>query len=117
MDLIRTDPLSVCACHMTQRTIVTVTAIVKVKPGLEEQARQVLLNAVAPTRAEPGCLNYDLHQSASDPTEFLFHENWASGDAFKSHQDSASEHRLALRRQLSGLVDGPPRLTVWQRVE
>jgi len=77
---------------VSKPTIVTVTAIVKVKPGLEEQARQVLLNAVAPTRAEPGSLNYDLHQSAS-------------------------EHRLALRRQLSDLLDGPPRLTVWQRVE
>ena len=36
----------------------TVTAIIKVKPGLEEQAKQMLLQAVGPTRAEAGCLNY-----------------------------------------------------------
>jgi quinol monooxygenase YgiN len=98
-------------------TIVTVTAVIKVKPGLEKQAKQALLQAVAPTRAEAGCLNYDLHQSVSDPTEFLFHENWASDDALKAHAASEATHRLALRQQLGGLVDGPPRLTVWRRIE
>jgi quinol monooxygenase YgiN len=97
--------------------IVTVTAIIKVKPGLEEQAKQLLLNAVAPTRAEAGCLNYDLHQSVSDPTEFLFHENWASEEALKAHSTSQDEHRLALGRQLGGLIDGPPRVTSWRRIE
>lgn len=96
---------------------VTVTATIKVKPGFEEQAKQALLSAVAPTRAEPGCLNYDLHQSVSDPTEFLFHENWASEDALKAHSASQDEHRLALRQQLGGLVDGAPRVTSWRRVE
>jgi quinol monooxygenase YgiN len=97
--------------------IVTVTAIIKVKAGFEDQAKQVLLQAVGPTRAEGGCLNYDLYQSVSDRTEFLFHENWASEEALKAHAASAGEHRLALRQQLSSLVDGPARLTVWQRVE
>jgi quinol monooxygenase YgiN len=96
--------------------IVTVIVNIKAKPGLHDRARQVLLAAIAPTRAETGCLNYDLHQSASDPTEFLFHENWASEDAFKAHAASTAEHRLALRQQLSELVDGPARLTFWQRI-
>ena|ERR1700674_1443885 len=96
--------------------IVTVIAYIKVKPGLEEQAKQVLLSALSHTRAEAGCLNYDLHQSTSDPTTFLFHENWASEEAFKAHSASTAVHRLALSRQLSGLVDEPARLTFWQRV-
>jgi quinol monooxygenase YgiN len=100
---------------MTDNTV-TVVAYIKVKPGFEEQAKQALLSAVAPTRAEAGCLNYDLHQSTSDPTEFLFHENWAGEEAFKAHSASTAEHRLVLRQQLSGLVDGPPRVTLWQRL-
>jgi quinol monooxygenase YgiN len=96
--------------------IVTVIANIKVKPGFEEQARQMLLSAVGPTRAEPGCLTYDLHQSATDPTEFLFHENWASEEAFTAHAASTAEHRLALRQQLSEFVDGPTRLTFWRPV-
>ena len=96
--------------------IVTVIANIKVKPGLEERAKQVLLSAVGPTRAEPGCLTYDLHQSATDPTEFLFHENWADEEAFKAHAGSTAAHRLALRQHLSELVDGPSRLTFWRRM-
>jgi quinol monooxygenase YgiN len=98
------------------REIVTVIANIKVKPGLEERAKQVLLSAVGPTRAEPGCLTYDLHQSATDPTEFLFHEHWASEDDFKAHAASTAAHRLALREQLRDLVDGPSCLTFWRRV-
>ena len=96
--------------------IVTVIAYIKVRPGLEERAKQVLLGAVAHTREEGGCLNYDLHQSTTDPTEFLFYENWASEEAFKAHSASTASHRLALGQQLSGLVDGPARVTFWQRV-
>ena len=96
--------------------IVTVIANIKVKPSFEERARQVLLSAVGPTRAEPGCLTYDLHQSATDPTEFLFHENWASEEAFTAHAASTAEHRLVLRQQLSEFVDGPTRVTFWRRV-
>lgn len=102
---------------MSNPNIVTVIANLKVKAGLEDEARQALLAAVAPTRAEPGCLAYDLHQSTTDPTEFLFYENWESEDALKAHATSTSEHRAVLREKLGGLVDGPGRLTVWKRVE
>jgi quinol monooxygenase YgiN len=101
--------------HMTDN-IVTVIAHIKVKPGLEDRAKQALLAAVAQTREEEGCLDYDLHQSTSDPTEFVFYENWASEEALKAHSSSTARHRLALGQQLGGLVDGPPRVTFWQRV-
>lgn len=101
---------------MSNTTVVTVIANLKVKAGLEDEARQALLAAVAPTRAEPGCLTYDLHQSTTDPTEFLFYENWESEDALKAHATSTSAHRTALRETLGALVDGPGRLTVWRRV-
>lgn len=97
-------------------TIVTVVATVKVKHGHEEQAKQALRAAVAPTRAEPGCLQYDLHQSTTDPTQFLFYEAWSSDETLKAHSASTTEHRLELRKQLGGLVDAPPSLTFWHNV-
>lgn len=97
--------------------VVTVVARIKVKAGLETQALQALQSVLAPTRAEPGCLNYDLHQSLSDPTEFLFHENWTNQAALDAHANSTAEHRLALRQQLGALIDGPPSLTTWRRVD
>ena len=95
---------------------VTVIASLKVKPGMEEEARAALLAAVAPTRAEPGCLAYDLHQSTSDPRSFLFYEQWHDRAALDAHAASTSPHRQMLRQQLAGMVDGAPIVTSWKRV-
>ena len=61
------------------------TAIVKAKPGQEEAVKEVLLELVEPTRKEPGCLGYNLHQSKSDKAQFMFYEQWASKEALDAH--------------------------------
>jgi quinol monooxygenase YgiN len=45
---------------------------VKAKSGSEEQLNEELHNFVEPTRAEEGCINYDLHHSVEDPGTFMF---------------------------------------------
>jgi quinol monooxygenase YgiN len=62
-----------------------VTAIVKAKPGQEEAVKEVLVALVGLTRKEPGCLCYNLHQSKSDKTQFMFYEQWASKEALDAH--------------------------------
>ena len=62
-------------------TIVTVIASIKVKAGTEDRARELLGSIVPATLQEPGCIAYDLHQSLTDPTEFMFYERWVSDDA------------------------------------
>ena len=94
---------------------VIVIATIKVKPGAEERACQLLQTAVAPTRLEAGCLNYDLHRSTTDPTEFLFHETWESDEALAVHSASTAPHRAALKQQLGELLGGPPSVTRWRR--
>jgi quinol monooxygenase YgiN len=66
-------------------TQVTVIARCQAKPGLEERVRSEILALVEPTRAEPGCLNYDLHVAADDPTEFVLYENWTSQGELDKH--------------------------------
>ena len=39
----------------------SLVARIKAKPGKEAELRQVLTALVQPTRAEEGCLTYDLH--------------------------------------------------------
>jgi quinol monooxygenase YgiN len=63
----------------------TVVAMLKAKPGKDATLKQALLALIAPTRKEPGCVNYDLHQSADDPMCFLFHENWTSKQHLDDH--------------------------------
>jgi hypothetical protein len=56
----------------------TVIAKLKAKDVSEEQLYEELRNLVGPTRAEEGCINYDLHRSVEDPGTFMFYENWES---------------------------------------
>jgi quinol monooxygenase YgiN len=37
------------------------------------------------TRAEEGCINYDLHQDNENPAHFLFYENWKSRELWQAH--------------------------------
>ena len=50
-------------------------------PQLLDAARTV----IAATRAEDGCVNYDLHQSITEPNEVVFVERWTSREALGKH--------------------------------
>ena len=53
----------------------TLIVRVKAKPGQEEPLLRELKGMLAPTRAEAGCIKYELHQSQSDPALFALCEN------------------------------------------
>ena len=58
------------------RTGLTVIAYVTAKAGLQDQVRDALLDLVAQTRNEKGCVNYDVHQSQENASQFAIYENW-----------------------------------------
>lgn len=93
---------------------VTVVATIKAQPGKEAQVRQELLALVPPTRAEDGCINYDLHQSPDNPTLFLFYENWSSKEALDRH--SQSPHLRALGAKAAELFAAPPEIVLWEMI-
>jgi quinol monooxygenase YgiN len=66
----------------------TIIAKLKAKNGCEEQLGQVLRSLIEPTRAEKGCINYDLHRSHEDPGLFIFYENWESRSLWEEHMKS-----------------------------
>ena len=90
----------------------TVLARVRARPGKEAEVRRLLRALVAPSRAEAGCLNYDLHQSAADPAEFMFYENWTSRAALDAH--AASPHLREFGALGAGLLAAPVEITFWQ---
>jgi quinol monooxygenase YgiN len=93
---------------------VTVIAHIRCKPGCEREVKEALIGLCGPTRAEKGCINYDLHQSPEDPTLFLFHENWASKNDLDAH--SQSPHLQAWRKRSVELLVEPTRVTLWTGV-
>lgn len=71
-----------------------------------EQLKAVFYPLVELTRSEAGCIQYELLQNQSDPTEFTFVETWESTAALEAHM--ASAHFQTAASQLEGLVAAPP---------
>ena len=66
----------------------TVIAKFQAKPGSEDKVKEGLEGMVAPSRAESGCLNYDIFQSNDDPAIFFTYENWTGKDALDAHMET-----------------------------
>lgn len=94
---------------------VILTAVVKAKAGQEEAVREALLSMVQPTRQEPGCLAYNLHQSKKDPTQFMFYEQWASQAALDAH--GQTPHMKALGGKLKGRTDQGGGVTLYDLLQ
>lgn len=56
--------------------MVTVTAHIMAKKGLEERLREELITLVGPTRSETGCITYDLYRDQENKALFMFYESW-----------------------------------------
>lgn len=81
----------------------TVVAKLKARSGCEEQLFALLRDLVDPTRAEAGCLAYDLHRSQDEPGTFLFTETWASRPLWEAHM--ASPHLVAFGERQGNVTD------------
>lgn len=72
-----------------------------IRAGEVEAVGQSHLSMVEPTRAEPGCIDYDLYQSLDDPTVMFFYENWTDAEALVRHMNTPNFYRF-----VRGEVDG-----------
>lgn len=75
-------------------TQVVVIAHFKARPDKEQELSEFLQSLVEPTRAEPGCLRYELNESRDEPGTFSFVETFADRKAFDAHCDMPYIHRL-----------------------
>lgn len=93
---------------------VTVIARARAKSGLEETLRQEILALIPPTRAEAGCINYDLHRSADDPALFMLYENWVSMKDLEEHL--AMTYLEAFKAKAPDLLAEPLEITLWKMI-
>ncbi len=78
--------------------ICTVIAYFFAKPEKRGELEEILRGLVDRTREEPGCINYDLHQSDDDPNVFVFYENWRSRSDWDEHNQKPFLTRLLDKR-------------------
>ncbi|MGF1875332.1 antibiotic biosynthesis monooxygenase [Photobacterium frigidiphilum] len=63
----------------------TIVANIIAKVDKVELVKMELLKLIDVTRAEKGCINYDLHQDNEKPAHFMFYENWISRELWQTH--------------------------------
>ncbi|MFV8463208.1 putative quinol monooxygenase [Vibrio campbellii] len=69
-------------------TTLTIIATIVCKEEKIEFVKSEMIKLIDKTRAEEGCINYDLHQDNSNPAHFVFHENWESEALLEKHLES-----------------------------
>jgi quinol monooxygenase YgiN len=83
-------------------------------PGAEDDLKAHLLSLAAPTRAEPGCIAYDLYQSPQHAHEFMRFEIWANPQALEVHKNTPHLKASFAKRQKEGWTT---QILTWIRVE
>jgi len=81
----------------------TIVAKVLAKAEMRELVQSELLKLIEITRAEEGCINYDLHQDNENPNLFLFFENWASRELWQLHMDNT--HLAEYMKATDGAIE------------
>ena len=66
----------------------TIVANIYAKTDKIDLVKSELEKLIAPTLAEEGCMQYDLHQDNENPAHFLFFENWESRKLWQVHMDA-----------------------------
>ena len=81
----------------------TIIAHIVAHPDKIELVRNELLKLIEPTRAEEGCIKYELHQDNNNPAHLVFHENWSSRELWQDHM--GSDHILRYLQATQGAVE------------
>jgi quinol monooxygenase YgiN len=79
-----------------------IVANIHAKADKIELVKAELQKLIAITRAEDGCIQYDLHQDNADPAHFLFFEIWESRELWQVHM--GAPHLAAYKAATDGAV-------------
>lgn len=80
----------------------TILAQITAAEGKADLVRAELEKLVAITRAEEGCIQYDLHVDNENPGFFVFYENWKNRDLWQTHMQAP--HLAAYMEATEGAV-------------
>lgn len=93
---------------------VHIVAHIVAREGEEGRVRAELEKLIEPTRAEPGCLKYELFVNKENGSDFVVVEEYQSDNAFQAHMDS--KHVVAAIAQAVPLLASPPDIRRYRRM-
>jgi quinol monooxygenase YgiN len=80
-----------------------VVAMIDAKPEFVSEIELALREMLVPTRAEPGCLQYELTRDMDSPTRLVMVERWQDVAALDAH--TATPHMARLREAMAGRIE------------
>lgn len=80
----------------------TILAQITAIAGKEALVRQELEKLIEITRAEAGCIKYDLHIDNDAPGFFVFYETWENRELWRAHMEAP--HLAAYMAATDGAV-------------
>lgn len=81
----------------------TIVAHIYAKADQIDLVKVELKKLIPITRAEEGCLQYDLHQDNENLAHFLFFENWESRELWQKHM--STQHIQAYKVATEGAIE------------
>lgn len=93
---------------------IVLVARLKVKNDKVEETKQAALAIVADSRAEAGCINYDIHQAIDDETVFVWHETWANKAALDEHFEK--DYFKTFFAKVQEIAAEPPQITLTRMI-
>lgn len=83
-------------------TKLTIVANIHANPDQIDLVRAELEKLVPITRAEEGCIQYDLHRDNDNQAHFMFFESWESRELWQTHMNAP--HLAAYLEATDGAV-------------
>ncbi|WP_395490671.1 putative quinol monooxygenase [Cedecea davisae] len=100
---------------MASTETLTIIAMLKAKAGQRENLKAALKALVAPSRQEPGCLDYALFQLKDEPDAFYVRESWRGQQALELH--NSLPHFQAFVKQMDDLLAEPLKLVPLEAID
>jgi quinol monooxygenase YgiN len=94
---------------MAQSEHIHVFATLTAQPGKEQILRDALLAMIEPTKKEPGCISYMLHEDPKNPAAFYFFEIYKDQAATDFHMNSP--YLAALVEKVGPILASAPVIT------
>jgi quinol monooxygenase YgiN len=89
-----------------EEKMIVVVGRVSTDAGRREELVRVAHAVARASRAEEGCISYRVYEDTEMPNEFVFVEEWESGEALESH--FRTPHIAEFMSSISGAIVGPP---------
>jgi quinol monooxygenase YgiN len=94
---------------------VKVVAFLSPKAGREAEVEALARIVVAGSRAEPGCLRYDLWREPGYARRYMINETYVDHDAYLAHRETP--HYATFRAAVADLLTEPPAVSLSEPID